>query len=408
MPFPFSNMNFLLLWLGQIFSQSGTRLYQVAIVWWILSQIQTQKGLGVAVFMILAALPAILLVKKIGFTVEKSFAKKILVTADLTAFFVMVMLFLAVHQSQLEVWHVYIAGVFLATCQAFIDPTLNKAIPELVEAKNLESAISLQSSTQSLANFGGAVAGAFLIDLLGVEGVIEFTAGCYLFSALANIIIRYTRRNLPDSETTKWEQVSGFQLLKEMPFIRKLLFGFGYVNFFATPTLVTLPIYVNTALDGNASLLGFLESCLWGGLLFGTFAARFVSKPQNPVVLAGVSLLFFGTSILLPGLIVAIPLYATCLAIAGCALGINNVKMISYFQRVVKPEHKGRFFSVLQALIGFSFPVAYFVFGLLNDALGAPHTSIFQGVGICLLSFYFFRLSTSAPSAGEEQSQPTA
>ncbi|MDD3146363.1 MAG: MFS transporter, partial [Candidatus Riflebacteria bacterium] len=63
------------------------------------------------------------------------------------------------------------------------------------------------------------------------------------------------------------------------------------------------------------------------------------------------------------------------------------------FQRVVADEIKGRFFAAMQAIIGFSFPVAYLVFGYLSDVLSPDRVCIVQGTGILAVSLWFYRLS---------------
>jgi len=79
------NRRFLKLWLGQLFSQAGTRMYQIAVMWWILSKHLENGGKFAGIFMLLVSLPSIFRKKKITQTIDRFSALKILITADLCA-----------------------------------------------------------------------------------------------------------------------------------------------------------------------------------------------------------------------------------------------------------------------------------------------------------------------------------
>ena len=102
-----------------------------------------------------------------------------------------------------------------------------------------------------------------------------------------------------------------------------------------------------------------------------------------------------GLCLAIPGFVTSIPAYLAALFTAGLALGVSNVKFMSLFQEVVAPEIKGRFFALMQALIGFSFPIAYFFFGfwLLTDYMPPPYVCLLQGLGVGLLALFFLRLA---------------
>ena len=60
-------------------------MYQIAMVWWLLSLKGEGVGKLIGLFMVMAALPSILFVKKIGKQIDKSHSQHILVACDLMA-----------------------------------------------------------------------------------------------------------------------------------------------------------------------------------------------------------------------------------------------------------------------------------------------------------------------------------
>lgn len=364
-------------------------MYQMAMIWWILSLGTESPGSLVGLFMVMAALPSLLLVKKIGRTIDRRPSQRLLITCDVLASLTVSAVALGLYEKWLTLPFAYVAGLIAACLQAFIDPTLNKAVGDVVEKEDYEGAVGLLASTQSLANFAGAVAGALLIETLGIWGTALLAAGGYAVSASATALARF-RPFTPS--VTEGASAAGWEILKDYPLLKKILIGFGLINFFATPTLVVLPIYVKKTLGATASTLGQLEACLWVGLIVGTaLAARITTESR--IKLGAVCVLIFGMALALPGLVTSAPVYGLALFVGTVALGVNNVKFISLFQETVAPEMKGRFFALMQAILGFSFPIAYFLFGSLTDYLSPPMVCLTQGLGTMTLAIYFSRLA---------------
>lgn len=390
------NRDFVLLWIGQIFSQSGGRMYQIAMIWWILSTGLEGTGKLVGLFMVMAALPPILFVKRIGKTIDTGASKRILVSCDLMACVVITAVAGLLKAGLLSLPVAYLAGFASAFLQAFIDPTLNKSVAEVVEKEDVEKAVSLLASTQSLANFAGAVLGALLIEKLGIAGTAALSACGYLISSTATFLARFRHAAAPAAEAGAAEAgpvVSGWVILDDYPLLKRILIGFGLINFFSTPTLVVLPIYVKRTLAASADTLGSLEASLWIGLIGGTFAATLFSRVKSRIKLGAACLVVMGAGLSIPGLVTSVPAYAAALFIAGAALGVNNVKFIALFQEVVEPSLKGRFFALMSAVIGFSFPIAYFLFGVLTDYMSPPDVCLLQGAGVIATALFFVTLA---------------
>lgn len=380
-----------LIWVGQTLSQAGTRMYQIALLWWVVSA--GGGGREAGLFMVMISLPALLFVKFIGRTVERAPRRRILVTCDLISGGLIAAVAIALASGTLGFAGVCAAGFCVAASQAFFEPALNKAVGELVAPEDVEEAVALQASTQSLASFGGAAAGALLIDHIGVQGVVALNVGSFLVSAVLNAMLRFpAAASAPDS-AGEAGAAGAWELLRETPWLKKALLGFGCANFFLTPVLVVMPLYVQRSLGGGASLLGTLEAALWLGLVLGSALSKRIAV-QNEAALAALSLGLAAACLILPGMLVGAPLLLAALLALGTAMGINNVKFVALFQETVRPEHKGRFFALMQALLSVTFPAAFFLFGLLADRLAPPRVLVVQGLGLLAVAAYFAKLAT--------------
>ena len=81
-PLVLDNRDFGKLWLGQVLSQSGTRIYQIAIVWWIVTSGREQVGKLAGLFLVASALPSVLFVHRIGRLVDSHRTKSVMLVAD--------------------------------------------------------------------------------------------------------------------------------------------------------------------------------------------------------------------------------------------------------------------------------------------------------------------------------------
>ncbi len=368
-------------------------MYQMAIIWWIIT---TMNGGGpeIGTFMVLGALPSILFVKKIGIIIEKVRSKKVFIYSELIGFILVLGILLTVKAGYFKMPAAFAAGFFLSLIQAFIDPTLNKSVPELCDKKDITSGVAFITSTQSLANFGGAIAGAILIERLGIFGVACINGLSYFLAAFFVFWARFDKIKISNEEIQTIGHEKPMEILNQIPLIKKLLIGFGLTNFFFTPILVVLPLYTKKLLLGNASTLASLEACLWVGILLGGFSAKFIRILKNDAIkIVAVALGLIGINLIFSGLVINKIIYMLILLSSGFMLGVLNVKIIDYYQKNVPEKYRGRFFAILAALVSFTFPIAYFFFGFITEVVNIPVICIFQGVGVASLAVYFKILS---------------
>lgn len=397
LPFLFKHQQFFRLWLGQITSQAGAKVYQIAIVWWILSNAVERGGFALGAFMVAGALPALMFYRFIGRVVDRMPAKLMLVGCDLLSTVLLSTVAWQLYTNQLTLNRIYLLGFFIALVEAFFNPAVTKCLPSLVSEDALEQAVAYQASTQYIASFGGSVLGALLIAWLGFPLLVALNAVCYFCSAMIEITLKFPPKQTSENNRENAEEGSAESTgidWQRFPMLRKLLSGFGLVNFFATPVLVVIPLYVQKLLQGGPSMLGFLEASLWVGILLGTFFAAIVKSEGRNIRMGALCMSIFGVSMFVAASFVYAPVFAICLIFSGMTLGLNNVKFVTLFQKVVPDEVKGRFFAAMQAIISFSFPMAYLFFGYLGDYLTPDRLCLIQGTGIILVAAWFYRLSS--------------
>ncbi len=395
--------NFFRLWLGQILSQSGARMVQIAILWWGVQNAGESAGRWAGGLLVLSALPSLLFVKWFGRLIDSKPARRILISTDIASGTLVALLALCFFTGTLSTPVIYALAFGLAACQSLLDPTLNRSVALVASPEGLDKAVAMATSTQSLANFAGAMLGALLIDHIGIVSTLGLASVGYFVAASSSALTRFAPVPEPVTVAGAAPVETPWQVLGHYPFLKRLLIGFGLVNFFCTPTLLVLPLFVKRVLNLSASELGLLEGALWLGLILGTWASGVLKLSQDIVKVAFGCLLFLGAGFALPAFFPMFPVSAVSLFVAGAALGVNNARFFVFAQNSVADHEKGRFFSILSAVIGFTFPVAYLLFGLLVDTVAVTTVMVAQGVGIGILAFYFLGLREEARDLVEEE-----
>ncbi|MFS8096283.1 MFS transporter [Lentzea alba] len=381
--------DFRLVWLGQVLSQGGTRLYQIALLWWLLEQMPaSSRGLAAGAFLVVGVLPSLTLVGYIGRVISRVPSRVVMLRAEAVAFVAVASLLLV---GDPPVWSVYVVGLVLATCQAFFDPTLMKALPELVPAADVPRAVSYGSSTQPVANFAGAAFGAVLLASVGFSGAVAVNALTYLISVVCLLMARFAAAPVAGpGERGTWA------FLGTLPGVKPVLLVFAGVNFFSAPTVLVLPLYTKSVLGAGAGSLALLESAVWLGLIAGALLAPRIPVRGSITSFGAVCVALFGVFLAVPGVVVSLPVYAVALVFSGFCLGVCNVKFMTLFQQVVPASVKGRFFAALTAVLSLTYPVAFLSFGVFGDLLGAQVLVVAQGAGLLALGAVLARVREPA------------
>ncbi|MFI6684793.1 MFS transporter [Streptomyces sp. NPDC050485] len=416
LPLVLRNRAFGTVWLGQVLTQAGTRMFQVGTSWWLIGYAATgDGGLAAGLLMALSTLPAVALAPLVARAIARRSRRSLLRAAAAGAGTAAAALAVWAAASDLPVVAVYAAALALATCQAFFDPCLTTSVPELVDDEDIEAATGFELSTQSLASLGGALLGALVVDVAGVAGL---AAGCAIAYGTAAVLITTVRFRTPPDGTAPAEPAPYCataprrtlrQILGALPYVRAILLCFTAANLFTTAVFVVMPLYTATVLHGDGATVSLLEASLGLGTLIGSFTGARV--PGRPPVVGSACLGAMAIALAVPGLIAARPVIAGALLVTGWCVGVIGVRFVALFQRLVPAADKPAFFAVMQAVLGATFPVASLLFGLLGDHLSARTLCLIQAAGLVPAALALLLLpghSRTADGPGAEPDDETA
>lgn len=416
------NQNFMLMWLGQVFSQMADKVYLVLIIALITSQFKAPDqsvSVWVSSIMIAFTIPAVLFGSIAGVYVDRWSKKWVLVlTNGLRGALVLSLPPLLWLCGQQPGWFqipwgfwVLLGVTFLvSTLTQFFAPAEQSAIPLIVEKPHLLSANSLYTLTMLLALIGGFAAGEPLLEIVGGyfsnlgwdAGRELVVGGSYGIAGLLLLFLSTgeTTANRSTGNSHVWADIKeGLQYLNEHRRVRTALIQL-VILFSVFAALAVLVVRLAEVLPGiKTSQFGFLLAT--GGIGMAISAAILGSIGQN---LPRHRLSFYGSmgmAAMLGGLAFSTQSLWISLVLMvglGAAAALIGVPMQTTIQEKTPEEMRGKVFGLQNnaSNIALSLPLALAglaetFFGLQTVLLGLAGIVVIGG----LLSWYIADTSSS-------------
>ena len=182
------NRNFSLLWIGQIISQFGDRLTQMALIGLVYA-VRPGSSLELAKVMSLAIIPVFLFSPVAGVYVDRWDKRKTMYISDLIrAIFIFLIPYLYLRSQSLGL--IYLLIFLSFSIGRFFIPAKMAIIPSIVKKENLLISNSLVSVTAMIAAVLGFGLGGIIVETRGITTVFLLDAATFLVSALLIMLIR--------------------------------------------------------------------------------------------------------------------------------------------------------------------------------------------------------------------------
>ena len=379
------NRNFRLFFVGQLISNTGNWLTNVALTLLVLKL--TGSGLSVGVLASFQFGPILLLSAWAGAIADRSDKRRLLlVTQSLEmaqSVGLAVLAFLP---------HPPLAGLYaLAACGgillAFDNPLRRSFVTEMVRAEDIPNAVVLYSTIVNLSRlFGPALAG-LLVVTVGYGWCFTIDAGSYLAVLVCLLLMRpeelHRRPPEPRARGAVWE---GLRYLRSVPTLWISFAMLGAIGTLSYNFGVTLPLFVTRALDSSEGTFTVLYSVFsLGAVVASLVVARRGLVRLRHIILGAAALGL--TMVLLaatPNVAAAVPM----VFLVGTASILYLTATTAIVQVEARPEMHGRVLSLQTVVLIGTVPVGGPFLGWLADTLGGRAPLVAGGV-VSLLAAVF-------------------
>jgi MFS family permease len=384
---PLRIRDFRLLFTGETISVLGDQFHFVALAWLALQL--TGSGLALGTVLMTAAIPRAVFMLVGGAFSDRFSPRTLMLVSNLVRGVVVAIVAGLVLSGRAELWHLYVLAGIFGVVDAFFYPALNTLIPMIVPRDLLPPANAVVSgSTQVMGLVGPAVAGV-VVAVLETGPAFVVDAASFGVAALAVFLVRGGRRAAPpDDAGGRAPGVlssigEGIRTAWADPALRGTLVLITAFNLAVSgPLTVGIPWLAEERFGGSAAF-GFLFSAWGGGALVGALIGGSIRRiPRFGTVLLAISCVI-GIALGLIGLAPSLPVALAIIGPMGVLVGVVNVQYLSWLQRRVADEVRGRVMSLsMLASVGLV-PVSLAAAGAIVD-LGAATLMYALAGGIVL------------------------
>ncbi|MDI6605722.1 MAG: MFS transporter [Candidatus Omnitrophota bacterium] len=391
------NRNFFLLWLGQIISQLGDRLDQMALIG-LVNLRMPGSTLAIAKILSFTIIPVFLIGPIAGVYVDRWNRRRMMYVCDfLRAVLVLTIpLFLFYRESFI---FIYLVIFVVFSIGRFFVPAKLSIIPDLVKEKDLLMANSLVHTTGMIAAILGFGISGLIVEWLGAKSAFYLDAVSFFISGFLIFLIAKkstASMNLKKvgREIVEVIKKSVFQEIKDgvLYFIRKkeirFTAGIIFILWSALGAVyVVLIVFVQEQLRSVTKDLGFLIMFLGtglfiGSLIYGRFGQRLSHYKVifSSLILSGIMLVIFSLAISRyhSFTIAAALSFALGLLIAPIMIASNTI-----IHKVSDNEMMGKIFSSLEIVMHLGFLLFMFISSILADKFSNVYILVIVG---CIFS----------------------
>lgn len=383
---------FRLLLFGQLVSIAGTQMQVWAIFWHIRTLTDQPIALGGVG---LARILPILLFALIGGALADARNRRgvMLITQSLMALYALGLALLS-FSGGISLWQIYALTGLQAMAVAFDTPARQALTPNLVPARDLPNAFSLNSIAMHTGSIAGPALSGLVIAFLGQPYTYLFNAISYLAVILALIAMGPVEQQLveapasatggPAARPVSWAAIrDGVQFILGQPIILSTMILDFFATFFSSANTL-MPIFARDILKVGAVEYGWLSSAQAVGAVSAALVISQLQqiRRQGPLFLLCVGI--FGLATIAFGLSTSFAMAFVALMFIGGADAVGTI-IRNTIRQLQTPDHiRGRMTSINQVFFMGGPQLGEMEAGVVAQFLGAPFAVVSGGVGAIL------------------------
>ena len=388
------------VWLGQLVSQSGDAVFEVAILWYVLSS--TGSVALVGVINAVSLLPSILVRPVAGVYADTLNRRDLMIASNLFQGAVTAIMAALYLLGFLSFFALGILVLALLGGAQFFQAAFGAIFPRLVTKDEIAAANGLSALTGSTNQSFSYAFGGAILALLGVSVSIVYDSFTFFFAALMVFFVvrslgNIERAHADDSEGEVQRPsfgkrfVEGARYVKESALLKEFLVFVLLVNMLLVGLSSIQPAFVKQNLHGDALAYGIVLASSSVGSILGSLAIGKVNLRGYVGKLLFAGAFVTGLLVAAVGLTVNIPEAVSVYFIIGLVITMVNVSLGIMMQTMVPNEIRGRTSTITGSLSTVPQPLAALLFGFLGGFVSLPLLYEISGLilmvvvaGLCL------------------------
>ncbi|MGG8359976.1 MFS transporter [Bacillus cereus] len=377
------NRNFLLLFLGRIFTNIGDSLYYVAAMWLVykLSGNPFYSGLAGS----LTLLPSVLQFLTGPFVDRWSIKNTLVITQVLQC--ILILIIPITHYFDLLTVHLLLIIMpIVAFIEQFAYPAQSKALPLLLHKTQLLKGNSLFSFAYQGIDLICTTLSGILVALFGAITLYVIDSFTFAITALLFFSLKIPKQTETGTSLSTKQYFSdlkeGFSIVFRS-LMGVFLIGSVVANFSIGMTMAILPSFTDSL--GGVKLYGFFLAAISAGSLIGALFSSWVGKHS----VGRVSIISFATSAFFWFLSTIVPfqwLSILLFSLAWIPIGATNILFATIGQIVIPNQYLGRINSVTRSMGTIAMPFGSLIGGYTANVYSSQLIFSLASIGILFIS----------------------
>jgi MFS transporter, DHA1 family, staphyloferrin A biosynthesis exporter len=348
---PLAYRNYRLYWFGNLVSQTGDWLDQIALNWLVVTM--TDSPIWLALVNLGRGLPIIVFALIGGVFADKFDRRRMMMVTQSIAMCIAVGLSICVWYGA-SIWAIVALATVRGLVVAFNLPLRHSLVSDLVPRSEIGRAVAINSMTANTAKVVGPLLAASIIALFGL-------VVCFIVNALTFIVVLYNltqltfpeRTSRPAAENFRRSLAGGLRYMRGDRTIYLLVLIAFIPTFFCQPFLHLMAVFAEDVFRVGATGLGVMTAAGAAGAVSGGLLSAMIQsgRPRGSAMIIfmgmfGLSVVWLAVS---PSMIAALPAIF-CAGAMQIAFNSSNNMLV---QLSIEDDYRGRVLSMLNLTRGF-------------------------------------------------------
>ncbi|EDL66364.1 MFS transporter [Bacillus sp. SG-1] len=382
----FKSRNFVMYWLGYLFSTLGDAIFILTISWLIVKM--TGSGVVMGTFLLFVGVPRVVFMLFGGIVVDRFSSRIVMFWSDTLRAVVLFTYAGTSLTGHVSLPFIFGLGTIFGIVDAFYWPAVTAIRQRIVHKEQYTQSNSVLTGTWQIAAIAGPLLGGVLINLFGFTLSFTLTAFSFLISAATLFFIQLlpiVKELVTEKKSVLSDMLDGARFVAGSSILLVIIVTAVFGNMAMSTILVGLPFLAEEYGVGAPGLSQMQAGLGTGGIVASILLSVFIVI-RRPSLRAKMATLFMqGTIIFFIGFTQNHWQVAFLVALIGAAGATLGVLEQSISQMIIPQHMMGRVYSIILIAAQGMTPVAQATSGWLIDAVGV-HEIYFYGGALGMLS----------------------
>jgi len=288
---------------------------------------------------------------------------------------------------QIALWQIYALTAIQAMAVAFDNPARQALVPNLVPARDLPNAFSMNSVAFQVGSIVGPALSGLVIAYLGQAYAYLFNAISFVAVLVALVLIGSVEQQIQPERraTVNFSAIQeGIHFILAQPIILSSMILDFFATFFSSANTL-MPIFARDILHVGAIQYGWLSAAQSIGAIVVALAISQVREIRRQGSIFLISVVIFGVATIFFGLSTQFWVATAALVLVGAADTVSTI-IRNTIRQLQTPDYiRGRMTSINQIFFMGGPQLGEVEAGIVAQLFGAPFAVVSGGVG-CILA----------------------